>query len=130
MIIIDTIISAKNLVSRTTIETRLSEIDPYGIVNNSEYYNYFEIARLDLLALSNVSTGDFIKKTHLVFYKCKFISPLSYQNSIIVTSKFKNIDYGKRTFEIEQSINITLINKLIAKSTSIFEVVDAIEVTV
>ncbi len=82
------------LVHRTTIRVRYSETDPMRIVHNSKYYEYFEIARTELLRERGLSYDEMEKlgvTLPLVASHAEFKKPAVYDQLLTIESRIEEL---------------------------------------
>jgi len=80
--------------TRTTIRVRYSETDPMRIVHNSKYYEYFEIARTELLRERGLSYDDMEKSgitLPLIASHAEFKHPAVYDQLLTVESRIDEL---------------------------------------
>ena len=98
------------------INVRLGETDPYGVVNNSEYFTYFEIARLDYAekcgkTIDEMFSGTVVNMT--LSAECKYVKPCRLGDVIFIKTTMKpHILYC--TYEFNQWIYNKQTNELLA----------------
>jgi len=82
------------LVHRTTIRVRYSETDPMRIVHNSKYYEYFEIARTEMLRACGTSYDEMEKAGFtlpLIASHAEFKQPAMYDQLLTVESRIDEL---------------------------------------
>ena len=97
----------KKLVYECTIPVRWGDMDAMGHVNNTIYFRYLEIARVDWLNSFNAAPGPEGEGPVIVNAFCNFYKQLEYPGDVLV--KMYASDPGRSTFEtwatMEQSAN-------------------------
>lgn len=103
------------------MEVRDSEIDIQGIVNNSNYYIYFQHARHKFL--EEILKIDYIEMSKQNQHLLLVSSTIEFKKSLLPKQKFyitcKLSPQGKIRFAFEQEIRLIEDNSLIAKSINI-----------
>lgn len=83
----------------TNIEVRFRDLDALGHVNNAVYFTYFEEGRKHfskkVFEVSDVSDFKFI----MAHIQCDFISPIQFDDCVILQMWVKNI--GTKSFSFE-----------------------------
>lgn len=93
---------AKDYQLVSTIRVRYSETDTMGIVYNSNYYTWFEIARTELCRMWGISYSDWEKKGLLlpvVESYCRYKRPAKYDDEIQLWVRVDDIHLHRVTFE-------------------------------
>jgi acyl-CoA thioester hydrolase len=97
----------KKLVYECTIPMRWGDMDAMGHVNNTIYFRYLEIARVDWLQQFNAAPGPEGAGPVIVNAFCNFYKQLEYPGDVLV--KMYASDPGRTTFEtwatMEQASN-------------------------
>ena len=97
----------KKLVYECTIPMRWGDMDAMGHVNNTIYFRYLEIARVDWLQQFNAAPGPAGAGPVIVNAFCNFYKQLEYPGDVLV--KLYASDPGRTTFEtwatMEQATN-------------------------
>jgi acyl-CoA thioester hydrolase len=97
----------KKLVYECTIPMRWGDMDAMGHVNNTIYFRYLEIARVDWLQQFNAAPGPEGAGPVIVNAFCNFYKQLEYPGDVLV--KLYASDPGRTTFEtwatMEQATN-------------------------
>ena len=70
--------SAKKLIHRTTIPIRWGDMDAYGHVNNTLYFRYMEIARIEWLEAAGYGLDPDGEGPVIVNASCTFLVPMTY----------------------------------------------------
>ena len=76
--------SANKLIHRTTISIRWGDMDAYGHVNNTLYFRYMEIARIEWLEAAGYGLDPGGEGPVIVNASCTFLIPLTYPGSVEV----------------------------------------------
>ena len=97
----------KKLVYECTIPVRWGDMDAMGHVNNTVYFRYLEIARVDWLNSFNAAPGPEGEGPVIVNAFCNFYKQLEYPGDVLV--KMYTSDPARTTFEtwatMEQTAN-------------------------
>jgi acyl-CoA thioester hydrolase len=97
----------KKLVYECTIPVRWGDMDAMGHVNNTIYFRYLEIARVDWLNSFNAAPGPEGEGPVIVNAFCNFYKQLEYPGDVLV--KMYTSDPARTTFEtwatMEQTAN-------------------------
>lgn len=102
-----------------SLTVRMSDTDPYGIVNNSEYFSFFELARLEYIKKLGLDIKDFLNSFSAVSVSCKFVNSLKLMDTASVTTVINMIRNQDDSLEFRQVIS-NQNNLLIAKSETIY----------
>jgi acyl-CoA thioester hydrolase len=87
----------KKLVYECSIPMRWGDMDAMGHVNNTIYFRYLEIARVDWLQQFNAAPGPEGAGPVIVNAFCNFYKQLEYPGDVLV--KMYTSDPGRTTFE-------------------------------
>jgi acyl-CoA thioester hydrolase len=87
----------KKLVYECTIPMRWGDMDAMGHVNNTLYFRYLEIARVDWLHQYDAAPGPEGEGPVIVNAFCNFYKQLEYPGDVLV--KMYTSDPGRTTFE-------------------------------
>ncbi|GMA64975.1 acyl-CoA thioesterase [Alicyclobacillus fastidiosus] len=84
------------------IQVRFSECDGLGHVNNTQYLNYMEDARIDVFRLFNPSLS--LDKWNLIVAstRCDFLAQVTYAQQLTVTTWIPRI--GNSSFSVHHAI--------------------------
>jgi len=97
----------KKLVYETVVPIRWGDMDLMGHVNNTIYFRYLEIARVDWLNQFNAAPGPEAEGPVIVNAFCNFYKQLEYPGDVLI--KMYASDPGRTTFEtwatMEQAAN-------------------------
>ena len=97
----------KKLVYETVVPIRWGDMDLMGHVNNTIYFRYLEIARVDWLNQFNAAPGPEGEGPVIVNAFCNFYKQLEYPGDVLI--KMYASDPGRTTFEtwatMEQATN-------------------------
>ena len=97
----------KKLVYETVVPIRWGDMDLMGHVNNTIYFRYLEIARVDWLNQFNAAPGPEREGPVIVNAFCNFSKQLEYPGDVLI--KMYASDPGRTTFEtwatMEQATN-------------------------
>src|SRR5712692_9590233 len=84
-----------------SLRVRLPETDSFGVVYYSNYFAYFDLARLELLRTLGV-TQEYLKRRHLQFYaaqaSCKYHSSAHFDETIKIQSWISDIGRKSVTY--------------------------------
>lgn len=86
------------LITRTSVKVRFSDVDSMGVVWHGQYIRYFEDGREDFGNRFNISYLDFHKRGYLipiVKIDCDYKRPLFYGDTAIVETKFIDSESAK-----------------------------------
>jgi acyl-CoA thioester hydrolase len=92
----------KELITRTIIKVRFSEVDSMGIVWHGQYVKYFEDGREDFGNTYGLNYLDFYKRGVLipvVKLECDYKKPLVYGDTAIVETRFVRQEAAKIRYE-------------------------------
>jgi acyl-CoA thioester hydrolase len=90
------------LVCRTHIRVRFSDVDSMSVVWHGNYIKYFEDGREAFGSMYGISYMDFYSKgvlIPLVKISCDYKKPLKYGDTAIVETRFVNCDAAKLQYE-------------------------------
>ncbi|MBK7898095.1 MAG: acyl-CoA thioesterase [Azonexus sp.] len=76
--------SARKLIHRSTIPIRWGDMDAYGHVNNTVYFRYMEIARIEWLEAMGYGLDPAGEGPVIINASCTFLIPLTYPGSVEV----------------------------------------------
>lgn len=111
---------------KVEFEVRDSELDSQGVVNNSNYYIYFEHTRHKFL--KEVLKVNFNNMTRQNFLMFLVKSEIEFKKSLLPDQKFyvtcKAYYFSKLKICFEQEIRLLTDDMLIAKSTNIGVCID------
>ena len=92
------------MISKSKITVRYAETDKMGIVHHSVYPIWYELARTDLSKQAGFPYSDMEKKgvlTPLVELNCKYFSPATYDDDLIVTATVSKLTPARVVFSYE-----------------------------
>jgi acyl-CoA thioester hydrolase len=95
----------KKLVYQTTVQLRWGDMDMMGHINNTLYFRYMEIARLDWIIGSGASTDLGGEGPVIVNAFCNFLRQLEYPGDVRVTVYVA--DPGRSSFDSYHTIERT-----------------------
>lgn len=85
----------------TDITTRWADCDPYGHVNNAQYYSYFDTALTTMLIARGVLRSDLGRSIGLcVESQCKFHAPISFPATIAAGVRIGHLGSKSIRYEI------------------------------
>jgi len=90
---------------KVQVQVRTFDLDSYGIVHNSVYLKYFEIARTEYLRQAlGIEPGRFFNDFYFVIARnvCNYISPARFDEVLDVYARTSKI--GNSSFEMEYLI--------------------------
>jgi len=90
------------LINRTEIRVRFSEVDSMGVVWHGNYMRYFEDGRESFGSQFGINYLDFYHENvliPLVKVTCDFKKPLLYGDTAIIETRFVNCDPAKLQYE-------------------------------
>lgn len=104
------------------LEVCLCDTDPYGIVNNAEYFNYFESARLDFLKKCGIDIQKNIGALpfELHSWNCKYINSLYVFDTMLIKTRMR-MDTVQLIYSFTQVMYHKQSNRLLAKSSTIMK---------
>ncbi len=96
-------------------KVEFNDCDPMGVVWNGKYFDYFESARSELLALLGISYMEIAKRGYMlpiVKNKAKYIKPLFPGMNIVIRATLVSCDvFIKFRFEILDETKKTIYTK-------------------
>ncbi|NLY77615.1 MAG: acyl-CoA thioesterase [Tissierellia bacterium] len=113
------------MVNSTLIRVRYKDTDQMGVVYNGNYFNWFEIGRVELLREMGISYKDLEKRgvfTAVSEAYCKYIKPARFDDEIIIKTRI--IKLTETRVEFEYSLHRKEDNQLLAKGHTIHVFVD------
>jgi acyl-CoA thioester hydrolase len=97
--------SQKKLVHQSTVQLRWGDMDAMGHINNTLYFRYMEIARLEWIFSTGASTDLAGEGPVIVNAFCNFLRQLEYPGDIVVTVHVA--DPGRSSFDSFHTIERT-----------------------
>lgn len=91
-----------DLMTRTLVRVRFSDVDSMGVVWHGQYIKYFEDGREDFGNIHNINYLDFYNRGILipvVKLSCDYKRPLRYGDTAIVETKFVDTDAAKIRYD-------------------------------
>lgn len=88
--------------NRKNIQIRMTDLDPFGHVNNGVIYSYFDIGRLHYLTELGENTDWELMDKVVVHTACDFMESIRFQDNIRVESKIT--EFGNRSVKVMQRI--------------------------
>jgi acyl-CoA thioester hydrolase len=113
----------KELICRTEIRVRFSEVDSMGVVWHGNYVRYFEDGRESFGNQYEINYLDFHRENiiiPLVKLNCDFKRPLIYGDTAIVETRFVNCEAAKLLYEYTIFRNNTGEIAATGSSTQVF----------
>lgn len=101
--------------SKIAIQIRMTDLDPFGHVNNGVIYSYYDIGRLHYLQQINADSPWEEMDKIVVHTECDFIEAILWENKICVETKITAI--GTKSITMLQRISNEHTGKI--KSTCI-----------
>ncbi|MCX6333606.1 MAG: thioesterase family protein [Bacteroidia bacterium] len=89
---------SNDLMTRTLVRVRFSDVDSMGVVWHGQYIRYFEDGREDFGNKHNINYLDFHKRGILipiVNIECDYKRPLVYGDTAIVETRFEDTEAAK-----------------------------------
>jgi len=86
------------LMTRTLVRVRFSDVDSMGVVWHGQYIRYFEDGREDFGNMHNINYLDFHSRgivIPIVSIECDYKRPLIYGDTAIVETRFMDTDVAK-----------------------------------
>lgn len=105
-------------VERISFAVRMDETDPYGVVNNAVFYNYFETARLLFLQANGIPAEDFLRTFALEYVSIKYIAGLRFGDTAEIVSRIRQVT--EASVEFEQLLTSDKSGKTVARSAAIY----------
>jgi acyl-CoA thioester hydrolase len=105
---------------KVQVQVRTFELDSYGIVHNSVYLNYFEIARTEYLRQAlGIEPGRFFNDFYFVIARnvCNYISPARFDEVLDVYTRTSKI--GNSSFEMEYLIEEKTTGRTVATGETV-----------
>ncbi|MCL2327767.1 MAG: acyl-CoA thioesterase [Bacteroidetes bacterium] len=88
--------------SKLPITIRMTDLDPFGHVNNGVYYSYYDIGRFHYLSQIKEDIRWAVLDKVIVRIECDFKAPILYGDDISVETKV--IEIGNRSVKMMQRI--------------------------
>jgi len=111
--------------NQTELRVYYADTDQGRIVYYSNYLNWFEIGRTELLRQYGYNHGDFEKKgviAPVVEVKCNYKQPAKYNDIVIIKTTITNI--GNRSIKFDYKIIRKSDNELLAEGYTVNVFVD------
>lgn len=108
---------------KITIRVRYGETDNMGVVYHGNYFQYFEIGRMELLRTTGLAYSDLEKNglfLVVVEASCKYKSSIGYDDEITITTKVSSISKARIQFDYVISKN----SEIVAEGFTILASVD------
>lgn len=105
------------------IRVRYAECDPMGFVHHSKYFEYFEMARTELLRLTGIRYRDLEEKGVLfvvVKVECKFRRPARYDDELLLRVRIARMGRAR----IDHRYELYREGLLLCDATSVLACVD------
>ncbi len=86
------------LITRTLVRVRFSDVDSMGVVWHGQYIRYFEDGREDFGNKHNINYLDFHSRGYLipiVKVDCDYKKPLKYGDTAVVETRFVDTEAAK-----------------------------------
>ena len=97
---------------RSEIRVRYADTDQMRIVHHARFFEYFEIARSDLLRSIGMGYGEVEKKGYylpVIEAQARYVSPAYYDELVIVETVIRNRPSVKMKIEYEAKRSDTLL---------------------
>ena len=88
--------------SKLPIQIRMTDLDPFGHVNNGVFFSYYDIGRFHYLTMINEDTHWDVLDKVIVRIECDFMEAIHYTDDISVESKI--VEMGRRSLKMMQRI--------------------------
>ncbi len=105
---------------KVQVQVRTFDLDSYGIVHNSVYFKYFEIARTEYLRQAlGIEPGRFFNDFYFVIARnvCNYISPARFDELLNVYARTSKI--GNSSFEMEYLIEEKTTGRIVATGETV-----------
>ena len=105
---------------KVQVQVRTFDLDSYGIVHNSVYLKYFEIARTEYIRQAlGIEPGRFFTDFYFVIAKnvCNYITPAKFDEILDVYARVSKI--GNSSFEIEYLIEENKTRRKVATGETV-----------
>jgi acyl-CoA thioester hydrolase len=105
---------------KVQVQVRTFDLDSYGIVHNSVYLKYFEIARTEYLRQAlGIEPGRFFNDFYFVIARnvCNYISPAKFDEVLDVYTRTSKI--GNSSFEMEYLIEEKTTDRTVATGETV-----------
>jgi len=105
---------------KVQVQVRTFDLDSYGIVHNSVYLKYFEIARTEYIRQAlGIEPGRFFTDFYFVIAKnvCNYITPAKFDEILDVYVRVSKI--GNSSFEIEYLIEENKTRRKVATGETV-----------
>ena len=91
-----------NFKSKLPIQIRMTDLDPFGHVNNGVLFSYYDIGRFDYLSQIKEDIRWEVLDKVIVRTECDFKEPILFEDDISVETKV--IEMGNRSVKMMQRI--------------------------
>lgn len=98
------------LMTRTLVRVRFSDVDSMGVVWHGQYVRYFEDGREDFGNTHNINYLDFYNRGILipvVSIRCDYKRPLRYGDTALVETRFVDTEAAKIKYDYTLYNNVT-----------------------
>lgn len=105
---------------KVQVQVRTFDLDSYGIVHNSVYLKYFEIARTEYIRQAlGIEPGRFFTDFYFVIAKnvCNYITPAKFDEILDVYARVSKI--GNSSFEMEYLIEENKTRRKVATGETV-----------
>lgn len=102
------------------VQVRSFDLDSYGIVHNSVYLKYFEIARTEYIRQAlGIDPGRFFTDFYFVLAKnvCNYITPARFDEILDIYTRVARI--GNSSFEMEYLIEESKTKRIVATGETV-----------
>lgn len=102
------------------VQVRTFDLDAYGVVHNSVYLKYFEIARIEYIRQAlGIEPGRFFGDFYFVIAKnvCNYVSPARFDEVLEIYTRVSKI--GNSSFEMQYLIEETKTKREVANGETV-----------
>jgi acyl-CoA thioester hydrolase len=102
------------------VQVRTFDLDAYGVVHNSVYLKYFEIARIEYVRqVLGIDPGRFFTDFYFIVARnvCNYVSPARFDEVLEVYTRVSKI--GNSSFEMEYLIEETGTGREVANGETV-----------
>lgn len=106
------------------IEVRYYETDGQGIVHHSNYFQYFELARVKMLQAAGYNYEDLEKEGHFLVVhsiKCRYLLPAKFGDTLRILTTIERVTSAR----IDHSYKVFREDDLLAEGASTIACVDS-----
>jgi len=88
--------------SKLPIQIRMTDLDPFGHVNNGVFFSYYDIGRFHYLTLINENIHWDVLDKVIVRIECDFLESIHFTDDISVETKI--VEIGNKSIRMAQRI--------------------------